>query len=274
MKRLLKRMLTIVFGTVGLLVVLLLLFQGRLIYYPRGYTESFLRSVDAEPLSFTTSQGRQVAWLTPKVATEAEHVWLVFCGNGTVTLDLEGYFEGAALNRDRFVLFDYPAYGQCEGRPSPGSIRESIKALLPALATKLGTTSAALRPRLRVFGHSLGCAAALIAMEEHGIRQGLLVAPFTRMLDLGRLAVGWPLSRLLLHRFDNVATLQRLKAGSGARLQVFHGTDDEVIPFAMGAELAARFPGMVTFEAVPGARHNDILDLARTRIAAAMARMQ
>ena len=90
MKRLLKKMLTIVFGALGLLVLLLLLFQGRLIYYPRGYAESFLRTVDAEPLSFTTSQGRQVAWLTPKVATESEHVWLVFCGNGTVALDLEG----------------------------------------------------------------------------------------------------------------------------------------------------------------------------------------
>lgn len=270
MKRFAKKMLTSLLSIGVCLVVLLLLFQTRLIYHGRGYDAAFLRGVDAGPLDFTTSQGKQVAWLEPGTIASPERVWLVFCGNGTVALDFAGYFGNGGLKGDQFVLFDYPSYGQSEGRPSPETIRESIQALVPVVAAKLGMTVDVLRPRLRVFGHSLGCAAALMAMEAHGIKYGVLVAPFTSMLDMGRRVVGWPLCCILRHRFDNVAALERLQAAGGVHLEVFHGTADEVIPVAMGKELGERFPGMIQFHAVPDARHNDIIQSDRREIIAAM----
>ena len=271
MKRLLKKMLLSLLWIFCLLGILLLLFQARMIYHPRGYDAAFLQGVRSEQFSFTTSQGRQVAWLTPKPSAPPERVWLVFCGNGTVALDFDGYFGREGAGSDQFVLFDYPSYGQSEGSPSPATIRESIQALVPAVAAKLGTPVDALQPKLRVFGHSLGCASALMAMEAHGIKRGVLVAPFTRMLDMSRRVVGWPLCNLLRHRFDNVAALDRLQAAGDVHLRVFHGTADEVIPFAMGKELGDRFPGMIQFEAVQDAQHNDIIETDRRSILAAMA---
>ncbi len=274
MKHLIKKMLLSLLWIFCLLALLLLLFQTRLIYHPRGYDAAFLQGVKAEPLSFTTSLGRQVAWLTPKPLAAPERVWLVFCGNGTVALDFEGYFGKGSLEGDQFVLFDYPSYGQSQGSPSPATIRESIERLVPAVAVKIGSTVEALRPRLRVFGHSLGCASALMAMEAHGIKRGVLVAPFTRMLDMSRRVVGWPLCNLLRHRFDNVAPLERLQAAGDVHLRVFHGTADEVIPFAMGKSLGDRFPGMIQFVAVQDARHNDIIQTDRRDIIAAMAALR
>ena len=274
MKRILKTMMIAASAVLALLVLPLLLLQSKLIYHPRGYDQERLRTVDAEPLSYTTAQGRQVAWLAPRAATDAERVWLVFCGNGTVALDYAGYFDDPALKRDLFVLFDYPSYGQSEGSPSPSSIRESIAALLPAVAGKLGMPPEVLRPKLRVWGQSLGCAAALIAMEELGINQGILIAPFTSMMDMSRRTVGWPLCEVLRHRFDNVAVLMRLQARGGVQVTAFHGTDDEVIPFAMGEELGGRFPGMVRFEALPHGHHNDIIMTEKQRLLAAMAAMR
>ncbi|MDB6074840.1 MAG: alpha/beta hydrolase [Verrucomicrobiaceae bacterium] len=267
-------MLTSLLLILASLVVLLLLFQEKLIYHSRGYDAAFLRGVNARPLAFTTSQGKQVAWLAPQLRAPPEHVWLVFCGNGTVALDFEGYFGNSKLSGDQFVLFDYPSYGQCEGTPSPKTIGESIHALVPAVAANLGLTVDELRPKLRVFGHSLGCASALMAMEAYGIKNGVLVAPFTSMLAMGQKIVGWPMCNLLRHRFDNVAALERLKAVGGVHLHVFHGTADEVIPVAMGRELGERFPGLIQFEAVQGARHNDIIETDRRSILAAMDAMR
>ena len=274
MNRFIKKVLTILLLILVGVPLLLLLFQGRIIYHPRGYDAALLRGVEAEPLRYTTSQGTQVAWLNPAHLTDPECVWLVFCGNGSVALDFAGYFHPLALKGDCFVLFDYPSYGQSEGRPSPGSIRESIQAVVPAVAARMGLTVDALRPRLRVFGHSLGCAAALMAMEEHGIGKGVLIAPFTRMLDMSRLVMGWPLCELLHHRFDNVVALNHLKDRGGAQLQVFHGTADEVVPFRMGQALADQFPGIIRFHAVKEGRHNDIIDSEQTAILASLAEMR
>ncbi len=274
MKRLFKKMLTLFLWVVVCLAVALLVFQSRLIYHPRGYPDVGEAPGYASALEYSTPQGRQVAWLNPKQEGKPERVWLVFCGNGTVALDYAGYFNAQELKHDLFVLFDYPSYGRSQGMPSPASIRESIVALMPAVAEKLSITEAELKPKLRVFGHSLGCAAALMAMEAHDIKEGVLVAPFTSMLDMSRRVVGWPLCWLLYHRFDNTGALERLKARGDVHLRLFHGTADEVIPVAMGQELAKRFPDMIHFEAVPNARHNDIIDTDRSRILAAMTQLR
>jgi pimeloyl-ACP methyl ester carboxylesterase len=266
-----------IFSLLRILVVLalvLLFCQRWIIYHPRGYDDSTVLHARAKPLPYTTSQGRQVAWITSQGTDKPERVWLVFCGNGTVALDYDGYFGLGARKGDLMVLVDYPGYGRSEGRPSPEAIAESIRAVVPAVAEKLGMPLDELRPRLRAFGHSLGCAAALVAMDMYGIKNGVLVAPFTSMLDMSFHVVGWPLCHVLLHRFDNVAALERLRKAGGVHLRVFHGTADEVIPVTMGKKLAALFPDMIQFEAVTDARHNEIIETDRRSLVAAMAEMR
>lgn len=264
------RMLLFLVLSLACVALMLLAFQTRLIYHPRGYEEHVLKSLkEAGPLPYETSQGRQVAWITGE-KNRPEHIWLVFTGNGSVALDYTGYFDAPGLRQDCFVLFDYPGYGQSHGSASPVSIRESIRALLPAVASRLSLAQEALKPRLRAWGQSLGCAAALIAMEEHDISRGVLIAPFTSTFDMGMRMVGWPLCELLLHRFDNLQELRRLQARGNARVAVLHGTDDEVIPFAMGREMGRQFPDIVRFEGLPHGHHNDILHTEKPRILAAM----
>ena len=252
--------------------VLLLCFQRLLIYHPRDYDAAFVESRHAEALRYTTSQGEQVGWL--RNVDKPGAVWLVFAGNGTRALDLIDYFGGQeALERDAFVHVDYPGYGSSAGRVTPETMRESIVALLPALAQRLKTTPEALRPRLRVFGHSLGSAAALIAMGEHHVSRGVLIAPFDAMRSMAKQVVGWPLCELLHHRYDNDGQLRLLQQRGGAKLEVIHGTADEVIPQSQSARLAQTFPDLIAYQAVPGARHNTILYSDRERIIAAMARV-
>lgn len=273
-KRLLR--LTVLFLLVP--VIFLLSCQSGLIYHPNAYQvehESMLESAHGQRVRFETSQGGQTAFYIPPRAPERglpRTVWLCFGGNGALALDW--LYETDQWDASyAYLLVDYPSYGECEGHPTPARIRESGKAAVEALAVHLHTSMDELQPRLAVLGHSLGAAAALMAAADLDIRRGVLLSPFTTMTDMGRIVLGWPLCHLNMHRFNNRQTLEEMAARAGARFVIFHGAEDEVIPVRMGAELAAAHPKMVTFQAVPGGHHNDLLDLISPQVGLAMAKV-
>lgn len=270
-----KRLLRLVVIAFLTPVIYLLGCQSKLIYHPNTYRlehEQLLRHAKGERLAYATSQGRQTAfYIPPRAATSGlpPVVWLCFGGNGSLALDWL-YFTDEWDGRFAYLLVDYPSYGECEGAPTPGRIRQSGKAAVEALAKRLGTTPQDLQPRLALLGHSLGSAAALMAAEDLEVRRGVLISPFTTMTEMGRIVLGWPLCHLNRHLFDNRRTLTKATQMPGARFVIFHGTEDEVIPVRMGRELAEAHPQAVAFHPVEGAHHNDILSLVGDKIGTAM----
>lgn len=270
-----KRLLRLVAIAILTPVIFLLSCQSSLIYHPNPYRagyETMLRQAKGVRVAFNTSQGKQTAfYVPPRPATNGlpQTVWLCFGGNGSLALDWL-HFTEAWDDRFAYLLVDYPSYGDCEGKPTPGHIRDSGKAAVTALAKHLSATPQDLQPRLAVLGHSLGCAASLMAADDLDVRRGVLISPFTSMTEMGRIVLGWPLCYLNMHRFDNRRTLSRVVKREGARFVIFHGTNDEVIPMSMGQELAAAHPQAVMFHAVPRAHHNDILALISAQIGESM----
>jgi pimeloyl-ACP methyl ester carboxylesterase len=270
-----KRLLRLVVITILTLVFFLLGWQSKLIYHPqanRAEHEALLRAASGVRLRFSTSQGEQTAYyIPPRTAAPSlpDTLWLCFAGNASLALDWL-QFTGDWDARFAYLLVDYPSYGECAGTPTPERIRESGTAAVAALVQHLHTTQAALQPHLAVLGHSLGCAAALMAADDLDVRRGVLLSPFTTMTEMGRIVLGWPLCYLNQHRFDNRRPLGRIAARAGARFVIFHGTEDEVIPLRMGRELAAAHPQAVTLHEVPRGHHSDLLDLVSPEIGQAM----
>jgi len=270
-----KRLLRLVAIVILTPVIFLLGCQSKLIYHPNPYQaeyETMLREAKGVRVPFTTSQGPQTAfYIPPRVATPGlpQTVWLCFGGNGSLALDWL-HFTDQWNEHFAYLLIDYPSYGDCAGKPTPGHIRDSGTAAYAALAQHLHTTPAALQPRLALLGHSLGSAAALMVGTEFDVRRAVLLSPFTSMTDMGRIVLGWPLCYLNLHRFDNRQTLRQLASKADANVVIFHGTEDEVIPVRMGRELAAAHPERVAFHEIPAAHHNDILHLVAGQVGAAM----
>ncbi|MEM9481873.1 MAG: alpha/beta hydrolase [Verrucomicrobiota bacterium] len=266
-------MVSLVIATVIVGVVfagLVFLIQDSLIYHPRRYTEDYfenLKRTGGEELAFQADQGKQFVYvIPPKTGAPPEEVWLCFSGNGGTALDWAVHFYPHP-EEDAFLLIDYPGYGQSEGEPSPKAIEETILGAVTAYLARTGGKMKELRPKLRVFGHSIGAASALIAARELGAEKAVLISPFGRMKDL----IAPPLRPLLRHRFDNVESLERIAdSGLTFKADVFHGTRDSVIPYSMAVSLSEDFPSMITLHAVEGAGHNDILDAAAGEIAAAM----
>ena len=268
LRRLTRTSVVTVVAGLGLLAA----FQSRFIYFPQSYQMASFLEEGGERLEFTTSQGRQTAWLHLPVegAGPPERVWIVTAGNGSMALDFAGLPELAGLHRDAFVFLDYPGYGVCEGKPHPRTILESLGAVGPLITERCQLPAGGLATKGIVFGHSLGAAVALMAAEEFGIRRAVLLAPFTSTMDMGRAMTGLPLGFLVSHRFDNTARLAELTARGPGKVIILHGSDDEVIPVEMSRSLAAGQPKTVRLREIRGGRHNTIQQTHAAEVAAAL----
>jgi uncharacterized protein len=257
------------------IVVLLLLFQNRLIYHPRPYSvDPLTRYPFIVPLAYTTHQGPQQSYYLPPHLDPSKpprRLWVLFAGNGSRALDWVNFLDPPPDSHDGFLLIEYPGYGQSHGHPSPAAIQASAEAAFATLATSLHTQPAALEANLNLLCLSIGCATGLNFAVHHPVDRLILIAPFTSLRDMARRTVGWPLCYLLIHNYDNPARLRALAARPHPpRVTIFHGTDDSTVPIAMGCTLAAMFPQMITFHEVPGAEHNTITSDAHAQIFAAM----
>jgi pimeloyl-ACP methyl ester carboxylesterase len=246
-------------------ISLVVYFQDRFIYFPRRYSPAELqqaKSVGVEELRFRTSQGNQSAffWRSKESKTAPQNVWIVFGGNGDVALSWIDFVRNFPDPNTGFLLVDYPGYGNCEGRPNPHSILENSENALQALMEQKRWIAA---NALAVTGHSLGGAAALQFAAKHVVRKILVVSTFTTMDDMVRAQICIPLGPLLRHRFDNITSLQAILAQDQVpEIYIFHSEQDEIIPPKMGRALAQLDPSRIKFVEVPGAHHNDVVQMA------------
>lgn len=171
---------------------------------------------------------------------------------------------------DAYLLIDYPGYGNNEGSPSPAKIRETMRHMIPLAAADLGWDEVQLRERTRIFGHSLGCAAALLGAEEFSLCRGVLLAPFTSTMDMSCEVTGLNLGFLVTHRFDNQRILQQISMDAKARIHLFHGLADGIIPAGMSCQLHRTAPPLFPLTLCENCGHNDWQTTQTQKIAEAM----
>ena len=233
----------------GLLLVLLYLYQDRLVYFP-------LRALDATPgalglayqdVHLTTEDGvRLHGWFVP--APDARATVLHLHGNGgNISRRLERLAAFQRLGLDA-LLIDYRGYGQSAGRPNEqGTYRDALA------AWRYLTGNRGLAPEsIVIHGESLGGAIAawLAARTEPGAL--VLESAFTSAVELGAAAYPWlPVRLLARHRYPTRTHLGRVRAP----VLVIHSRDDDIVPFAHGEALYAAAPAPKRFLEI-GGDHN------------------
>lgn len=203
---------------------------------------------------------------------------LLVRGGGAAPRPAAVYFHGnaesAAENADTASLLaaagldvlvaEYRGYGGCEGSPSEEGLVADGRAALAAAARELS------RPEgeLILVGRSLGTGVvARLAGEGRGAAVAL-ISPFTSIYEMACRGFPRPLVWLAVHdRFDSLAHL----AACRRPLLVLHGTRDQMIPFAMGEELARTHGARLV--PLPGADHNDVFLREGARIAREVAEL-
>lgn len=209
-------------------------------------------------------------WI-PVAGDHRLHAWWVPHDNpaAPVVLYLHGArwnLTGSVTRIDRWrqlgfavLAVDYRGFGKSTDiAPSEASAYEDaeaawayLKALAPA------------RPRY-VVGHSLGGAIAAELARRHSDASGLVLeATFTSVRDMidqspwGFLPVGL----ILTQRFDTLAKVGELRMP----VLVTHGTEDTIVPVAMGERLYEAARGPKRFIKVEGAGHHNLSGVAFDR---------
>jgi len=251
-----------------LLVALSILYfrQHAMVYHPRPYDASYAYAFPADgvEINYTVAAAKYCAYYIPATAPLPKHLWIAFCGNGSLALDWTTILREYPGNDDAFLLIDYPGYGKNGGYATIASTLASADAAFKALSERLKLREDQLT--LCTLGHSLGAAVALDFATHHRVQKVVLIAPFTTLREEGATILGSWIARLLIESYDNRANLAEVaRLNPDARIAIFHGTRDQVIPVRMGRELAREFP-FVEFFAIEDADHVSVLNHAHDKI--------
>ena len=240
-------------GIYGALALAAFLGQ-RAVMYPaprRGGAEP--RAEGAALLRIPSADGSVYA-LHAK-APEAAPTLVYFHGNGEDLSDMPGLLHAFSAAGVGVYAVEYPGYGPMSDRaPTEDAVYTAASAALDHLQKQLGVPVS----QTVLVGHSLGSGvAAEMARRGSGARM-VLISPYTSMVEMARrIAPFLPARVLVKDRYDTQAKAKELRLPAF----VIHGSEDEVIPVAMGRRVAELLPN-AKLRIVPGAGHNDLFAVA------------
>jgi hypothetical protein len=238
--------------------VLALIFPTQLermfIFYPTRdviHTPEIL-GIDYEEVYFGTDGGRQLhGWYVPG-AGSTEVTWLWFHGNGgNIGHRVEEIGQIHQRLGVNLLIFDYRGYGKSEGQASERATYRDARAALQYLRSR----SEVDRGKVVYFGRSLGAAVSVELAVEHPPMGMILVAPFTSLGDMAKIA--YPripfASWLAGNRYNSLERINRVSVPT----IIIHGEQDEIVPVSQGRQLYQAAKQPKRFLGLPTAGHND-----------------
>lgn len=231
--------------------------ENRFIYFPprhpHGFPSQPSSDVRFEEVWLRTKDGIKLnASYFPCSNSRQAILW--FHGNaediGTSFSQLEFYLRlGVNL-----LALDYRGYGKSEGLPSEDGIYLDADAAYHHLVRER-----CIQPEnVVLLGHSLG---GVVAIDLASRRKcgGLIVeSSLTNAREMAPRILGFPLPGYVPRtRFDSLSKIARVHAST----LIVHGTQDGLTPFSMGERLFESAPEPKFFFPLPGAGHNDILEV-------------
>jgi pimeloyl-ACP methyl ester carboxylesterase len=233
-----------------LVVLLALIFQRRLLYFPTKIPADVIESVAREHgfSPWWNPAGQLIGWTIPASGKAAGSVLIVH-GNAGCALGRDYMAQPIheAANVDVFVL-EYPGYGARPGSPGRKSILAAAEEAFQLLASS--------RPKY-IVSESIGTGVACELAGRHPSEVAglLLFVPYANLASAAQRQMPYlPAYWLLLDRFNPADCL---KAYHGPVRFVVAGAD-EILGPATGKKLFEGYSGPKELSLIPNAGHNDV----------------
>jgi uncharacterized protein len=252
--QLLLSLVWVLLGATVVVLVVLWLFQRRLVYFPLGEPVPAVESVlpGAEEVRFQTEDGLWLqGWYVPATGGSRATV-LVFNGNAG-DRSFRAPLAAALTRRGLSVLlFDYRGYGNNAGEPSEEGLARDARAARGYVESRPDVDT----DRVVYFGESLGAAVAVTLALEQPPARLILRSPFTSLADMGRVHYPFlPTGPLLRDRFESIRRIGQV----ACPVLVVAGDRDQVIPFEQSRRLYEAIQRTDSrFVSIEGADHNDL----------------
>jgi uncharacterized protein len=244
--RIIRVVLCVYFG----LILLLMLAENQLIYFPAKYPVGDWQpaGLAVEDAEMQAADGTRLhGWYIPHSQPRA--VVLFLHGNaGNIAGRVEFLRDVHDLGVSVLAL-DYRGYGRSEGSPSESGLMDDARTARRWLAERANVRES----DIVLWGESIGTAVA-VDLANDGARGLILENAFTSLPEVAGFHYWWAPVRLLMR--SRYASIDKIADYKGPLLQV-HGDADTIIPFALGRKLfdAANEPKQ--FVVIPGGDHND-----------------
>lgn len=226
-----RTIIVIVVSVYIVFVIILWLFQSRLVYFPQReitMTPDHIR-LSYEEVGFEASDGVKLSgWFIP---AENSRGVVLFChGNaGNISHRLESILVFNRLYLDVFI-FDYRGYGRSESKPAEQGTYLDAEAAWDYLVENRQADPAG----IVIFGRSLGGAVASWLAKRRTPGALIVESTFTSIPDIG--AEAYPfLPVRLMSRFD-YSTVDYIHDVT-CPILIVHSRDDELISFNHGLKI-------------------------------------
>ena len=224
-------MLALVYGA---LLLLLYLFQPRLLFLPGVPGRDLVATpehigLEYRDIQIETADGETLhGWWLPHADPRAT---VLFhhgnAGNVSHRLDSLQIFHDLGLE---VLIFDYRGYGQSSGSPSEQGVYEDAHSAWRWLVDEQEVDPG----QIILFGRSMGGAVAANLAERVDAAGLIVESTFTSVPDIGAELYWWLPVRLLARlEFDARSAI----VASDPPVLVVHSPDDEIIPFSHGQRL-------------------------------------
>ena len=225
--------------------------EKRYIFFPSTVMEQTPGDVgvEYEEVFFTTGDGvRLHGWYLPGTG---DVTWLWFHGNGG---NISHRVDELAIFRHRLgvnqFIFDYRGYGRSPGIPSEKGTYLDSRSALEYLSSRPDVAP----EKIVYFGRSLGAAVAVELAANKEPLALVLVAPFSSIADMAKVAFPFmPFHLLVRGRYDSVARIR----GIYRPVLILHGDQDSTVPLYQGQKLFEAANQPKRFKLLPGTAHND-----------------
>ncbi len=227
----LRSLVIILVAVYGSVLVLMFIFQSKLLYFPERDISAAPSDVGLsyEDIYFTTDDGISInGWYIPGDAGEST---ILFChgnaGNISHRLESIGFFHKLNFN---VLIFDYRGYGRSEGAPSEKGTYKDASAAWDYLTKQKNIAPG----EIIMFGRSLGGAIAVHLASEKPVGGLIVESSFTSVGDLGSEIYPFlPVRLLSRFKYEVLKKIDKIDCP----LLVIHSRDDEMIPFHHGKRL-------------------------------------